>query len=149
MKVVLLADVKGSGKKGEIVNVSDGYARNYLFPKNLAIVGDAKHINEANLKAGAEKHKKEVQRKNAAVLVSNMSGVTVKIYSKAGENGKLFGAVTQSQISDALKEQFDLDVDKKKIRLKEPIKELGIHEVVAHVLEENNATFKVEILPLA
>ncbi|MBQ9950458.1 MAG: 50S ribosomal protein L9 [Clostridia bacterium] len=147
MKVILLSDVKGSGKEGEIVNVSDGYARNYLFPKKLAQPADAVNMNQAMLRAGAKKHKHEQQRKNAEALADNMSGLTVKIYAKSGENGRLFGSVTASEIADALLAQFDLSVDKKKIRLAEPIKATGIYEISAHMFENTDAKFKVEVLP--
>ncbi len=146
MKVILLSDVKGSGKAGQIIDVSDGYARNFLIPKKLAKIADAKSINEAKLKEGAEKHRKELQRKNAAALADNMSGLTVKVYAKAGDNGRLFGAVTAAEISDALQKQYDIAVDKKKIRLKDPIKATGIYEVSAHMFENMDATFKVEVI---
>lgn len=146
MKVILLADVKGSGKEGEIVTVSDGYARNFLFPKKLAQPADAQNINKAILRAGAKQHKYEQQRQNAKALADNMSGLTVKIYAKAGENGRLFGSVTASEISQALNEQYDIDLDKKKIRLGEPIKAAGIYEVGAHMFENTDAKFKVEVL---
>lgn len=146
MKVILLTDVKTLGKKGQIVQVSDGYARNYLFPKGLAQPADAKNVNAAKIKAGAEAHRKEVQRKNARELADGMSGLTVKIYTKAGDNGRLFGSVTAAEIADALKEQYDIDVDRKKIKIKEPIKAVGIFEVQAHMFESTEAKFKVEVI---
>lgn len=149
MKVILLKDVKGSGKCGEIINVSDGYARNFLFPKGLAQVADAQNLNAARIRQGAEQHKKDVAKKNAHDLADSMSGLTVKIYAKAGENGKLFGSITVQEIVDALKEQYGIDVDKKKIRVKEPIKTLGLSEVSAHMYEDADAKFRVEVLPLS
>lgn len=149
MKVILLKDVKGSGKCGEIINVSDGYARNFLFPKGLAQVADAQNLNAAKIRQGAEQHKKDVARQNAHDLANSMSGLTVKIYAKSGDNGKLFGSITVQEIVDALKEQYGIEVDKKKIRIKEPIKTLGITEVGAHMYEDADAKFKVEVLPLA
>ena len=148
MKVLLQKDVKGTGKAGEIHNVNDGYARNFLIPKGLAVAADAENINAAKIKAGAQAHKKQQQREAAKALASNMSGLTVKVRAKAGENGKLFGAITVQEIADALKEQYDIDVDKKKIQLDAPIKTLGIVEVNAHMYEKTDARFKVEVIRL-
>ena len=147
MKVLLIKDVHGTGKTGEIVNVSDGYARNFLFPRGLASEADAQSINAANIKKRAQEHKKEVQRQKAAALANEMSGLSVKVYAKAGENGRLFGSVTSKEISEALKAQYDIDVDKKKIYLSEPIRTTGIITVSAHMYEQTDAHFKVEVLP--
>ena len=147
MKVLLLKDVKGTGKEGDIVNVSDGYARNFLIPKKLAVPADAGNINAANLRKSAAAHRIEVQRKNAKALASDMSDLTVRISAKAGENGKLFGSITANQIADALKEQYDITVDRKKIRIPEPIKTTGVAEVSAHMFENTDAKFKVEVVP--
>ena len=146
MKVLLQQDVKGAGKAGDVVSVSDGYARNFLIPKKLAIPADAGNINAANLKKAAEKHRIEVQRKNARELASGMTDLTVRVYAKAGDNGKLFGSVTGKEIADALKAQYDITVDKKKIRIPEPIKTTGITTVSAHMFEQTDAKFKVEVI---
>ena len=147
MKVLLTSDVKGKGKAGDIVNVSDGYARNFLIPQNLATPADANNIHAATLKKSANAHRLEVQRQNAKALAAEMSGLTVKVYAKAGD-GRLFGSIGVNEIAQALKEQYDLSVDKKKIRLSEPIKSLGITEVSAHLYEQTDSKFKVEVLPL-
>ena len=146
MKLLLQQDVKGTGKAGDIVEVSDGYARNFLIPRKLAVPADAGNINAANIKKQAEKHRIEVQRKNAKALAANMSSRTVRVYAKAGDNGRLFGSITGKEIADALKEQYDITIDKKKIRIPEPIKALGIYEVSAHMFEQTDAAFKVEVL---
>ena len=148
MKVLLNKDVKGTGKAGEIHNVNDGYARNFLIPKGLAVAADAENINAAKIKAGAQAHKKEVQRETAKALANTMSGLTVKVRAKAGDNGKLFGAITVQEIADALKAQYDIEGDKKKIQLDAPIKTLGIVEVNAHMYEKTDARFKVEVIRL-
>ena len=148
MKVLLLKEVKGTGKEGEIANVSDGYARNFLIPRKLAVPADSSNIDAANRKKAAAAHRIEVQRKTAKELASGMSDLTVRIWAKAGENGKLFGSITANQIADALKEQYDLTIDKKKIRISEPIKSTGIVTVGAHMFEKTDAQFKVEVLPL-
>lgn len=147
MKVLLSADVKGKGKAGDIVNVNDGYARNFLIPQGLAVSADANNMHAATLKKSADVHRREVQRQNARTLADEMSGKTVKVYAKAGD-GRLFGSIGVSEIAAALKEQYDIDVDKKKIRLSEPIKTLGLTDVSAHLYENTDSKFKVEVLPL-
>ncbi|MBQ3201692.1 MAG: 50S ribosomal protein L9 [Clostridia bacterium] len=146
MKVILQKDVKGTGKAGDIANVNDGYARNFLIPKGLAVPADANNINAAIVKKGADKHRIEMQRKRARELADDMSGITVKVYAKAGENGKLFGSIGTAEIAEALKAQHDIEVDKKKIRLEEPIKALGVVKVTAHMYENTDAKFNVEVL---
>lgn len=148
MKVLLKQDVKGSGKAGEVVNVSDGYAKNFLLPKGLATAADASAINAAAIKKSADAHRKDMQVKRAKDLANEMSGLTVKVVAKAGENGKLFGSVGAQEVADALKAQYDITIDKRKIRIDEPIKALGITEVTAHMFENTAAKFKVEVLPL-
>lgn len=148
MKVMLKQDVHGTGKTGDIVTVSDGYANNFLIPRKLAIPADADTINAANIKKQAQKHRIEVQRKNAKALAADMSNYTVKVYSKCGENGRLFGSITGKEISAALKEQYDINLDKKKIRIDDPIKTVGVYTVGAHMFEQTDAKFKVEVLPL-
>ena len=147
MKVILQKDVSGTGKAGDIVNVSDGYARNFLIPKGLAASADAGSVNAAKVKKGADAHRQEVQRQRARELADSMSGLTVKVYAKAG-SGKLFGSIGAQEVADALREQYDIDVDKKRIRLADPIKSLGITDVRAHLYENTDTTFKVEVLPL-
>ena len=149
MKVILQKDVKGTGKAGQVANVSDGYARNFLIPKGLAVPADASNINAAEVKQGADRHRLEMQRKRAKELADEMSGLTVKVYAKAGENGKLFGSIGAAEIAEALKKEHGLEVDKKKIRLDEPIKSLGIVKVSAHMYENTDAKFSVEVLPIA
>lgn len=148
MKLLLKQDVKGTGKAGDVVNVSDGYARNFLIPKKLAVPADSGNINAANIKKNAEKHRIEMQRKNAKELASGMSNLTVRVYAKAGEGGRLFGSVTGKEIAEALKEQYDISIDKKKIRIDEPIKQTGITTVSAHMFEQTDARFKVEVIAL-
>lgn len=146
MKVLLKKDVKGTGRAGEIVNVSDGYARNFLIPKALATPADASNINAANLMKSAEQHRKQVEKQNAIKTAQELNGKVVKITAKAGDNGKLFGSITSKEISEALMEQFGLDINKKKIQLAEPIKTLGTTEVTAHMYENETGKFMVEIV---
>ena len=129
MKIILLSDVKGQGKKGEIVNVSDGYARNFLFPRNLAQEANAQNLNSAQVRQDAAAHKKAVEKKNAEELAAQLADRGVTIQAKCGSTGRLFGAITNAEIAEALSAQTGLDIDKKKVVLQNPIKELGTYTV--------------------
>lgn len=146
MKVILNADVKGKGKKGDIVNVSDGYARNFLFPKNLAKEATAQNLNAAKVAQDAAKHKKLVEKAEALALAEKLSGKTVQLKAKCGEGNRLFGAVTAAEVAEALKESMGIEVDKKKIALSGGIKELGTYDVAVKVYAEVSATIKVEVV---
>ena len=124
MKVVLLADVKNKGKKGDIINVNDGYAMNFLIPKGLAVAASAAAVNETNQKKAAEIARRERELAAAQAAAEKLQMATITIYVKCGESGKLFGSVTSKEIADELKRQ-GYDVDKKCIMLQEPIKKLG------------------------
>lgn len=128
MKVVLQQDVKGSGKKGEIINVSDGFARNFLFPKGLAVEATNENMELARAKASAQQHKKEVERQEALELAKKLEGIVLTIPVKCGD-GKLFGSVTAKEIAEVLKQQTGIDMDKKRIVLSSPIKALGNYSV--------------------
>lgn len=127
MKVILLQDVKGSGKKGEMVNVSDGYARNFLFPKKLAREANAQALNELRNAEAAKEHHAAVELANAKEAASKIDGKTVKMFAKAGKGGKLFGSVTAKEIAEELKKQYQIDVDKRKIELDLDIKAFGTY----------------------
>lgn len=128
MKVVLLADVKGQGKKDQIVNVSDGYARNFLFPKNLAVPADAKAMNEVKNKEAARQHKIDVEVAAAKETAEKLAKTTVKLTYASGADGKLYGSVTAKDIAEAL-EKLGITVDKRKIQTSEPIKAYGTYTV--------------------
>ena len=145
MKVLLKQDVKGQGKKGDILDVSDGYARNFLLPKNLAIVADAKAINEIKTKKEAELHKVEVEKQNARNLTEKLSGVVLKIPAPAGPDGKLYGSVTASAISETLKNKENIDIDKKRIMLEDHIKSFGTYVVDVKVYPEMVAKITVVV----
>ena len=145
MKVILLEDVKKLGKKGEIVDVAEGYGNNFLIKKGLAVVGTSTNINNAKQKQDATAHKKQVANDEAVVLASQLSKVHVVIPVRLGEDGRLFGSVTTKDISAALQEQFKVDVDKRKIELKEAIKTVGTHDVVVRVHPEITAMIKVTL----
>ena len=127
MKVVLLADVKGSGKKGELVNVSDGYARNFLFPRKLAKEANAQAMNELKNAQAAAEHKIQVEKDNANAAKEKLDGRSVKITAKAGQGGKLFGSVTSKEIAEAVKAQYQVAIDKRRIESAD-IKAFGTFE---------------------
>ncbi len=129
MKVIFLQDVKGSGKKGEVKNVSDGYARNFLIGKGLAVEATAKNMNLLDGQKASAQHKKDVDRQNAEDISAVINGKTVKAPAKAGKGGKLFGSVTASNIADLIQKQYNQKIDKKKISLKSDIKNFGTYEV--------------------
>ena len=118
MKVIFLQDVKGSGKKGEVKNVSDGYARNFLIGKGLAVEATAKNMNLLDGQKASAQHKKDVEKQNAEEIAAAINGKTVKAAAKAGNGGKLFGSVTAGNIAELIEKQFGKKIDKKKISLK-------------------------------
>ena len=144
MKVVLLQDIKSLGKKGELVNVSDGYARNFLFPKSLAKEANAQAMNELKNAEQSKKYKKETEIAAANQAKAELEGAKFVIKAKAGESGKLFGSITPKEISAEIKRQKKLDVDKRKIILKGDIKTLG--EYTAEIKLYTGIAANVEIL---
>lgn len=145
MKVILKQDVKGLGKKEEMVNVSDGYARNFLFPKNMAVEANASNINVMNTKKEAEKTKKDRELAQAKEMAAKFKDIVVVIKTKAGENGKLFGSITSKDIADKLKADHKLDIDKKKIVMHDAIKALGTTELEVKLYPEVSAKLTVKV----
>lgn len=129
MKVILTQDVKGQGKKDQIIEVSDGYARNFLIPRKLAILADAKAISEAKNKEASKQHKIEVEKDEARALAKKLESITLKIVSAAGSDNRLYGAVTSKDIAEKLARDHGITVDKKKIVMPEPIKSFGTYKV--------------------
>jgi large subunit ribosomal protein L9 len=129
MKVVLLADVKGQGKKDEIVNVSDGYARNFLFPRKLAIEADAKVLNEIKGREASLKHKIEVETAEAKALAARLDSILVKIPASSGADGRLYGSITAKDISETLAKEYSITVDKRKIQLSDAIRAYGKYDL--------------------
>ena len=125
MKVILLQDVKGTGKKDQILEISDGYARNYLLPRKLAREATAEALNSIERAKSADKHREEVRRAEAEKQARELKGKVIQLTVRGGENGKIYGSVTNDQIATALKEQLGIDVDKRKIEQEEPIKNAG------------------------
>jgi len=145
MKVILKQDVHNLGKKNAMVNVSDGYARNYLIPRGLAIEANAVAINEMKMRETAEKTKKDQEMARAKKIAEKISGIVLTINSKAGDSGKLFGSITSKDISEKLEKDFKIQVDKKKIVLPEAIKALGTYEIEIKLYTGVSATLKVQI----
>lgn len=144
MKVILLSDVKSVGKKGEIVNASDGYARNFLFPKGLATEATEASLHVLNNKKEAERRKKVAETEAAQKLADELKGKEVKLSVKSGENGRLFGSITGKDIAEALNRQYGVNVDKKKIVI-DTIRQTGMYEVEVKVYPEISTKVKVVI----
>ena len=145
MKVILKQDVKGLGKTEDLVNVSDGYARNFLFPRGLAAEASAGNINIMNTKKEAEKCRKDRELAQAKELAAKLKELVVTIKTKSGDNGKLFGSITSKDITDKLKKDFNIDIDKKKMVLPEPIKAVGNFEIEIKVYPEVIGKLAVKI----
>ena len=145
MKVVLLADVKGRGKKGELVNVSDGYARNFLFPKKLAKEANAQALNELKNAEESKAFKIKQETEAAQASADKINGKSVSILAKAGQGGKLFGSVTAQEIAEAIKKQYGVDVDKRKIDTKGDMKAFGTYECEVKLYSGITATVKAVV----
>lgn len=145
MKVILTQDVKAQGKKGDLINVSDGYANNYLLPKGLAKLATKQAINELEGKKGAEQYRRNQEELKAQNIAGRLKEITVKLSAKAGKEGKLFGSITSKDVAQALKEQYNIEVDKRKIDLPDGIKNCGIREVSVTLYSGVTGTFKVEV----
>lgn len=145
MKVILLENVKSLGKKGEIVNVNDGYARNFILPKKLGVEATGKNLNNLKLQKNNEKKVAQENLDAAKELAAELSAGKVELAIKVGEGGRTFGSVSSKEIAVAVKDQMQLDIDKKKIQLKESIKSLGTHIVTVKLHPEVSAELKVVV----
>ena len=145
MKVILLENVKSLGKKGEIVNVNDGYARNFILPKKLGVEATGKNLNDLKLQKNNEKKVAQENLDAAKELAAELSAGKVELAIKVGEGGRTFGSVSSKEIAVAVKDQMKLDIDKKKIQLKESIKSLGTHIVTVKLHPEVSAELKVVV----
>ena len=145
MKVILQQDVRGQGKKGQLIEASEGYARNYLLPRKLAVLATPDAINTMNLKEKARKAEEQRQREEALATAEKLKNCTVKLTAKAGSGGRLFGAVTTKEIAEGLKAQYGLDIPKQKLVLDEPIKAFGTYEVKAKLGFEVSGVVKVTV----
>lgn len=146
MKVILKADIKGVGKKSEVINASDGYARNFLFPKNLAVEANTENMSKLQAQKEANQFKKDAEKEEAKKLAEKMNKIMLKIQVKAGENGKIFGGVSAKDISEAFEKQHNIKIDKKKVDLKETIKTLGLHTISIKLYEGVVGKIKVDVI---
>ncbi len=145
MKVILLCDVKGQGKKDQIIDVSDGYARNFLFPQKKAIPADAKATSDLRTREESKQYKISEDRKAAQALADKINGVEISIVMGHGHDGRLYGSVTAKDIAEELKKAINHDVDKRKIQLKESIKAYGKYSVEIKILADISAKFTVHV----
>lgn len=145
MKVILNQDVKGKGKKGQLVEVSDGYARNFLLPRNLAKEATKENINVMQGQAQSAEHRKKVELEEAQELAKKIEEVTVNLKAKAGENGKLFGSITSKDVAEALTMQHHIKIDKKKFYMPDGIKNLGYTNVDIKIYTGVTAKLKVQV----
>ena len=145
MKVILLADVKGKGKKDQVIDVADGYARNYLFAKKLAIEADAKALNELKGREASRQHKRDVDKAAALEIAKQLESVTLVLRRRAGQDNKLYGAITVKDIVQQLKQEHDIEVDKKKLSMDIPIKTFGTYKIKAKLFSDVLATVTVQV----
>ena len=146
MKVILLQDIKGVGKKDQVIDVSDGYVRNFLFPKNMAVEANNENMSKLKSKQDSNAFKKQQEKEEAQKIADKLSKIILKIPVKAGGNGKIFGGVSTKEISDLLEKNYKIKVDKKKIELKETIKELGTRNVTIKLYEGVVANLKIDVV---
>ena len=146
MKVILQQDVRGQGKKGQMVEVSDGYARNFLLPRKLAVLATAENVNTMKQQEKARKAQEAAEKAEAEALAKKLEGISVKVAAKAGEGGRLFGAVTAKEISDCLAQQHGLNIAKAKLVLDEPIKACGGYQIKAKLGYEVTGTVNVFVV---
>ena len=148
MKVILKADVKGHGKKGDVCEVSDGYARNYLLPKGLAVEATPGNLKNLKAKKAAEEKRREEEKQEAQNLANKLNSLTIDLFTKTGEGGRLFGSITNKEVAESLKEKYNIEVDRRKIEIKEPIKALGTYTLQAKLHPEVTAEFKINVKAL-
>ncbi len=146
MKVILLEDVKSVGKKGELVNTSDGYAKNFLFPKKLAVEATKSNLNDFELKQKAEAKRKKEEFEQAQATAKELENKTVTVKVKTGENGKLFGSVTNKEVAEEIVKQTGLNIDKKKVSIGDPIKMVGERTAVIKLHPKVSAEITIKIV---
>ena len=145
MKLILTQDVKGQGKKDQVIEVSDGYARNFLLPKGLAVPADAKSMNEIKNREASKLHKIETEKAAAKETAAKLEKITVKIVGQAGSDGRLYGSVTAKDIAEALEKQFGIVIDRRKLTLPEPIKTFGTYNTEVKLYTEITGKVKVTV----
>lgn len=146
MKVILKDNIKGVGKKNEVINASDGYARNFLFPKNLAVEATPENMQKLNSQNQAKQYRKDQEKEQAQEIAKKLETLTVEMKVQAGENGKIFGSVSSKEISESLEKQYKIIIDKKKIEIKDPIKVLGTRTIEARLFEGVIGKIKINVV---
>ena len=146
MKVILLEDIKGKGKKDQVLEVADGYAKNYLFKNKLAIEADAKALNELAGKEASRQHKHDTEKAAALEIAKQLEAITLVLHHEAGKDNKLYGAITTKEIAQQLKQAYDIEVDKKKLSLDTPIKTFGTYKVKAKLFTDVSTTITVQVV---
>jgi len=146
VKVIFQQDVKGKGKKGEVKEVAEGYARNYLFPRGLAVEASSSNMNALKDQQRRQEQKRKEELANAQELAKKLEQLDITLHTKSGKGGRLFGSVTSKQISQHLKKEYDIQIDKKKIQLNEPIRTLGVTQVPVKLHPKVTATLSVQVL---
>lgn len=146
MKVILKKDVKGLGKKEQMVEVSDGYAKNFLFPKGVAVLANATNVNIMKTKKASEEMKKEKEIANAKQIAKELENITLEIKAKSGGAGRLFGSITSKDIVSKLKKDFKIDIDKRKLNMHDSIKTLGEHDIDVKLYANINGKLKVRVI---
>ena len=146
MKVILLVDIKGKGKKDQVLEVADGYARNYLFAKKLAIEADAKALNELAGREASRQHKYEVEKTQAEETAKQLETITLVLHHEAGKDNKLYGTITTKEIVQQLKQEYNIEVDKKKLSMENPIKAFGTYKIKTKLFTGVVATITVQVV---
>ncbi len=146
MKVILLDNIKGVGRKDDIIEANDGYARNFLIPKGKAVEANNTNLSKLRAKQSSNEHKLELEKQEAEKIKAKLSNLTLEIKVRAGENGKIFGGVTSKEIADSLKSQHNIDIDKKKIVVKETIKQIGIQNIEIKLFPGIVGNLKIKIM---
>lgn len=146
MKVILLADIKGKGKRDQVIEVSDGYARNYLFAKKLAVAADTRALNELRDRESSRQYKYDMEKTAAKEIAKQLEAVTLVLRHKAGIDNKLYRAVTTKEIAQQLKIEHNIDVDKKKLSMESPIKTFGTYKIKAKLFSDVSATVTVQVV---
>lgn len=145
MKVILLDNIKGVGKKDQIINAADGYARNYLLPKKLAVEANNENMSKLKAKEDSNKYKRDLEKQEAEAIAKKLKDIVLTITVKAGDNGKIFGGVTSKEISEELNKQYKIAIDKKKITMQQTIKTLGVFNLEIKLFEGVIGKLKVEV----
>lgn len=146
MKVILKKDIKGVGKKGDVINAAEGYARNYLLPRNLAVEASEGNLATLKEKKDSKKYKESMEMEEARELAKKISDLSIKFNVKTGENGKLFGSITSKDISEEIKKQHNINIDKRKIVLEDSIKSAGVYNIEIKVYPNITSKIKVEVM---